>query len=236
MEKGHMGFRELLLIGVVIIGFAAAIMILMGSGPDVQKPVMANESAVEQGNDDSTLQEEPPANNTANGQPAIKESETTNKTMGQILDEGMARADSRFYEENLSGKFDIKTYRWAMGRMNESPDGIPLRKNDLLASEIRFNGRYIDSLRGFAFKVFEAEGLTAPPKYFGTMLFLSDSAPMDGYAQNTSSFDMQYDPHPELSQILESCTIIGNESLIAPSGAYIYVYDFRCKIMYGASS
>jgi hypothetical protein len=123
-----------------------------------------------------------------------------------------------------------------MGKPNESPDSIPLKQNDLRASGIRFNGRYEDSLRGFAFRTYEVEGLTAPTKIFGVAVFLSNSSVLDPYLQNSSELTIQYDPHPELAQIMEGCSVLSGTDMVTPGGAALRVYDISCKIMYGVYS
>ena len=124
---------------------------------------------------------------------------------------------------------------WSLPALNESPDSIPLKENDVRVALIRFNDRYIDSLRGFAFKRYRSEGLTAPMKIFGVMVFMADSTPLDDLQAGSSSLLIDYDPHPELAQVMEGCSILDTQDL-RTANTSIRIYDFRCKLMYGARS
>jgi hypothetical protein len=232
MGNGHLGMRELLVISVLLIGIVAAVLLLSGSGSPQQAPAASNDTNATQEPAAQPAAEPPPPE----PEPEAPAAETTQpppvKTTGELLDEGLARASARFDEVAEPAVWSTQTNRWALGNMNQTPDSIPLKENDIRVSGIRFEDRYIDSLRGFAFKAYNAANLTAPMKIFGVAVFLSNSTTLDSY---NGTFNMRYDPHPELSQVLEGCSILEVRDVPEPSGADVKVYDFRCKLMYGAS-
>jgi hypothetical protein len=235
MEKGHIELGEILFVALLIVGLAAAVFIFSG-----QKPVYLSEP----GNSSESAPSEPPADkepasgNTTRAaqippQPEPVQLPIVNTTMGAILENGLSRADSKFYSTVESGQYEINTYKWTMGKQNDSPDSIPLKPNDLRALDVRFNKLYVDSLRGFAFRVYSYSGYTGPPKIYGVAAFISDSNPLNGL---NSTIDIHYDPHPEGAQILEGCRVLATSESVTIGGTPLDVYDLECKIMYGANS
>ena len=167
--------------------------------------------------------------------PAPSAPQKSSESIGALLSDGLARADARFEAEKGPYVYDISPYSWRYSTSDsDPPDLVPVRKNDLNASAIRFPDHYVDSLRGFAFKTYQPQQLAGPMKLFGVAVFLADSTPLDAYVGG-GSFNMTYDPHPMLSQTLEGCSILNSTALSTESGSNIKVYDFRCKIIYGAS-
>ncbi|MEW6036310.1 MAG: hypothetical protein AB1529_06870 [Candidatus Micrarchaeota archaeon] len=224
---GHLGLRELLLVGLLIVGLAAAVFLLFGGRPATPAaPEPPPEEPAAAPEDEAPLAAAPEEPSQAEPE---AEANVTNKSVGQLLDEGVLRADSRFYQEVETGKYDIKAYQWALGSFGMPPDSVPLKENDLRASSVRFDGRYEDSLRGFGFKTYQPQNLSGPPRIYGTAVFLSSPGPLP-----SGKFDVEFDPHPEGTQIIEDCTVLTSEELQTGTGAAFTVYDISCKIMYGA--
>ncbi len=227
------GKRNILIAAGAIIVLAVAALVLLGSAPKPSAPPAGNISQNATPPPEQNLTQ--PANETPPPppppEPAIGE---TNSSIGALLDQGLARGDSRFEAEKGAYIYDISAYRWLYSQSDsDPPDLLPVKANDLNASYIRFPDRYIDSLRGFAFKTYQPQQLAGPMKLFGVAVFLSNSTMLDGFGNKT--FSMTYDPHPLRSQTMEGCSILDSTLLLTPSGNIIKVYDFRCKIIYGAS-
>jgi hypothetical protein len=233
MNKGHFGAREFLVIALLIIGLAAALFILLNQkGQEPQKDTIVAPS--EQPKAPETVAAPPPPAPQAPPPAPEPVQEVLNKTAGQMINESYVRSENRFYAKGLSGEFDVKSFSWSRTPFNETPESVPVKENDLTVSHVRFNDLYIDSLRIFAFSVYVPDGESGPQSIFGSMAFISPSW-MDGYA-NSSSFDIRFDPHPEGSQEIENCKILSFSSFTGASGSDIKIYDFECKVMYGASS
>ncbi|MEW6722581.1 MAG: hypothetical protein AB1324_04935 [Candidatus Micrarchaeota archaeon] len=154
-------------------------------------------------------------------------------TVGALFDEGLARADSRFDAVAEDAKWNIRTYSWSIPELDETPESVPLKADDLRASVIRFPERYEDGLRAFAFREYIAEGSSAPPKIFGVAIFLGESAYL-GEALDGGNLTIRYDPHPELSQLMEGCSVLDSRTVTGAGGEDIVIYDFSCKLRYGA--
>lgn len=235
MEKGHVELGEILFVALLVVGLAAAVILLVsGNGaPASQTPEPGNttRNATPEA---PPAQPEPAANTTSNQtQPPVIEAQppnVTNKSMDQLFQDGLDRADTWFYSHAGSGNYDTKTYGWAMGVANNTPDSIPLKENDMRAADVRFDGRYVDSLRGFTFRMYSSPGFAAPTKLYGIAVFLSNSTPLD--AAN-KTFVMQYDPYPGGPQVMEGCTVIGSSAWTTTGGSPLTIYDITCKIMYG---
>lgn len=231
MEKGHIELGEILFIALLAIGLATAIIILVdGNGnPATIPPNPGNASQ-------NATPPLPPAglgnaSNATNIEPAAAAPPpVTNKSTGAFVMDGLARADLWFNSTGPKGQFDISTHGWAMGLANASPDDIPIKANDLRAVEVRFNGRYDDSLRAFTFRHFTSPTLSEPPRLYAIAIFISDSTLVDRANQ---TFDIQYDPYPAGPQILEDCSVRNSSMLEGESGSPIKIYDITCKIMYG---
>jgi hypothetical protein len=234
MNKGHFGPREFLVIALLIIGLAAAVFIILNQkAPELQKETaMAPPEAPKPPEPAAAPPASAPPAPAAAPQPSPQ---TLNKTSGEIVNESYARAENRFYDKGLSGEFDVKSYSWSRTPFNQTPESAPLKENDLSVSYVRFNDLYIDSLRVFAFSIYTPKGEIGPQSIFGSMLFISPSW-MGGYSENGSKFDIRFDPHPEGSQEIETCKILASEEYTSSSGSDISVYDFECKVMYGAYS
>ncbi len=239
MEKGHIGPRELIVLALLVIGVVAAVYVFTG-GIGNQARLAEHPESTEESSPDVDIPgavAPPPAENAT--APAVTgavpaAANMTNETIGALLDDGLARGDARFYQRAISGEFEINTFRWAMSLFNESPDAIPVKQNDLRALSVRFNGRYEDSLRGFAFKTYGVENADAAPLIYGVAVFLANSSALDQFAANPSStFTVQYDPHPEGTQIIEGCSILSSEDAYTVSGSALKIYDVNCTIMYG---
>jgi hypothetical protein len=215
MEKGHIEFGEILVMLILVTAFATAIFILTGGTEGfiltVPKlgPIELQKTSMAVGTDQQII-------------------EVTNKTLGEIINAGMDRADARFYKEDVSGQIYISTYRWGLGYLNQTPDNISIRQNDIRASVIRFNGRYDDSLRGFAYSNYEIQNTITSPQVYAVAVFFANSTLLD----INNFVNVTYDPHPQGSQILEDCTILSKKTYVTLAGnSTIKTYDLKCKLV-----
>lgn len=236
MEKGHIEYDEILFVLLLMAGLAAAALVLLNAGtanlPSDSDNLSASPAA---GNSPPSENAAATGGNESAASVSGARPEVTTKTLDELLSDGLARGESWFYGQAFPGNYTFESFKWTLGASNESPDAIPVQENDIRASVIRFNGRYIDSLRGFSFTVYTPADVIAQTRIRGTAVFLSDSTVLDGYFQNSSGFTMTYDPHPRLSQILDDCTAASADEFLTGSGNSIKVYDFYCKLIYPAS-
>jgi hypothetical protein len=232
---GAKDWRAVLIIVSALVLMAAAAVVLMGSHGAPETVNTTPQEPAAQAVPPPQIQPNATAEATPPPPPPAPAPSLSSESIGQLLDDGLARADSRFQAVKGPYVYDVGAYRWRMsGSDSDPPDLLPVRKNDLNASVIRFPDRYIDSLRGYAFKTYQPQQLAGPMKLFGVAVFLADSTPLDAFVNGTA-FDMTYDPHPELSQTLEGCRVLNSTVLETPTGSNIKVYDFSCRLIYGAS-
>jgi len=230
-----MEYREVIIALLLLLGFATAVFFLMANkNPAAGNSPLTTESpnATQQPADTSQpANATPPQNKTPEEQQT--QIKVTDETIGQLLDAGVARADSAFYSQTSAGSYDMSSFRWTMGQFNQTPTEIALTKNDLNTAGIRFPDRYDGGLRGIVFKLYEPAESSAPPAIFGTVVFISEPTILDGYLSNKSKFSIHYDPHPEGSQVIDGCSIRSVLKLQDPAGNPINIYDLSCQVMYG---
>lgn len=214
---------------VLIIALAAAIILL--SSPHIQ-PTVENVSSNSSPTPAQITPLPPPkqVNTTAPSPPTLPPPQIINETIGGLLYDGFARADSSYYSMAQNGVLTTDTFTWAPTPLNQTPQSMPLKANDLRVSVIRFNGRYIDSLRGFGLKTYTIENASSAPKLLGTMVFISNNTTLD----SLQNFDTDVDVYPGGAKVIEGCNINSSMDFVSSDGTDIKVYDFSCKIMYGA--
>jgi len=234
MEKGHIELGEILFVALLVVGLATAILLIVDgkASPITVTPVTGNAS---QNTTPPPNQPTPPidtVNETGNQPVPVAEPTplVMNESTGTLVEEGLMRADSWFITTAPKGNFDRDTYGWAMGLANDSPDKIPIKTNDLRAVEVRIDGRYDDSLRAFAFRLYSSSDVSEPARLYAIAVFISNSTLIDSA---NSTFGIQYDPYPEGPQILEGCSTRNSSLSITPGGSPVKVYDITCNIMYG---
>src|SRR5208283_127023 len=127
----------------------------------------------------------------------------------------------------ITGNYSINTFRFALGYENNSPDSIPVVKNDARVSNVLFNGHYVDSLRAFIFRAYVLKDLSGPQKIYGTAIFFSNETPLD----SLSNFTMYYGTDPQGPQELDGCAVLSKNVSLTMSGNETSIYDVSCKLM-----
>ena len=237
MEKGHLEVGEALVAVLLLIGVVAGLYIMMN------QPRHADASGLSAVNDtgiapnESSAIPEPKTNLSVNPPGPSTAQIMTNSSLGQLMDEGVKRADSRFYKgkDLPSGDYRIDAFQWYLGVASNSPDNTSIVKNDLRVSDVRFNDRYVDSLRAFIFKTYVITDLSSAPKLYGTAIFYSDETPLDGFVQNQSAFRVYYGTHPTGPKILDGCVALSKNISVTLNGNPISIYDISCKSIYEAN-
>src|SRR4030095_16691822 len=151
----------------------------------------------------------------------------TTKTIGELLADGSSRAEAIFNRIAEPAQWQTETYQWARSNFSNVPDYIPLKQNDIMTSGTRFNGKYIDSLRGFMLKIYSADDLSAPGKIYATAVIISDTSLLDNA---TGDIDIEFDTLPRVGKVFEGCRVIHTEEYRSANGNPIKIYDFNCKI------
>lgn len=149
----------------------------------------------------------------------------TNKTVEEFLDEGLARVNSAFFRDYPSGEFVVRTYTWIIGGSDIKPDQVPIGSADLVRA-VLFNDEKDNSLKGFAFKIYE-------PKEGG----LAEARGIGVFNSRTTKLDLYYD-NPELDleivfypfgKNLYDCEVTDKEQYLAEDDSWITNYMFMCE-------
>jgi len=168
------------------------------------------------------------------GFPTLDASLEGELSCSMLLEGGLERADQRFRSEAVSGDFGIESYRWTKSRGDLEPDAIPLKADDATNSLIRFDGRYSDALRGFAFKTYQVEDGSEPMMIYGSALFLGPEPLFEERLSDGATMEIAYDPHPLGFQVLEGCSVLGAYHFQTSGGSEVRVYDLGCSLMHDA--
>jgi len=150
--------------------------------------------------------------------------EYSDKTVGQFLEDGIAKLNSEFYKAHPSGNFTVETYTWIIGNVDIKPDQIPVGAADL-ESSVLFNNEKNNKLRGFGFKAYvPAEGGFSEARAIA--VFNAGNTMLDVY--QSAGIDIKIDFYP-FSKSLHYCTITGKEQYLAEDESWITNYYFSCE-------
>jgi len=235
MKEGHAEYGEIFVALLLIIAVAAAgIFFLNGTKGDVGSTLvpLSNQTANTTPPGNASNQPSMTASFNSTGSTSNVTVNITNETASQLIGDGIARAMARFALDPKHTLYVSVSYPWSI-QGNITPDSIPIKQNDLRASAILFNGRYIDSLRGFGLVVnTPSPEIVAPMVIEATAIFLGNSTSLDAFSASGNTFTMKYEPYPSGSQYLEKCEIVADMDLLSMNGSAYKIYDFDCKDMY----
>ncbi len=211
MKKGEIELGEILFIFLIVCGIVLATYIISSSGGNGSAYVPPSEYGT-----------------------SIAQlfSYTPDATIGELLNEGLTVCDMLFYADTESGDFLVTGYSWTLGDRTTSPDSIPVVEDDIRTSAALFDDRYISSLRGFAFKVYESQTDPVPSVISGLAAFNSEHTYLDDYYENCSTFSIRYYPERSGKKRLEGCSIISKDELKTQEGNDISVYFFKCGVVW----
>jgi len=235
MKEGHAEYGEIFVALLLIVAVAAA-SIFYFSGPkgDVGSVTVPISNQTANTTATSNQQHMPSTNlsfNSSVSSPNVSIN-ITNETTSQLIDDGIARAMARFANNPQHTLYVSVSYPWSI-QGNITPDSIPIKQNDLRTSAMLFNGRYIDSLRGFGLVVnTPSPEIIAPQVIEATAIFLANSTSLDTFASSGGTFTIKYEPYPSGSQYIENCRIVADMDLVSTNGSAYKIYDFDCKDMY----
>lgn len=144
------------------------------------------------------------------------------KTLDQILNEAIEGMKSDFYREN-SGTFTETTYTW---KFKQGPEVKP---GDLVfdaapKTDITFDEKTIDDLRGAAFVVFEEDDSA---QAYATIVVLNDFTLLDNYLVE-DAFDIDYFYAPSHGD-MRDCWIFSKEIYKNTDDDWISIYSIRCE-------
>jgi len=147
-------------------------------------------------------------------------SHLVNKTVSELLDEGMARIPGEFYA-NHSGAFQETRYTWVKRTTAGGQDGITIGSN----VNVEFDGEAIGSLEASGFYVFT--DVEEDSEAYGLAIFRDSTTPLDDYGA-ADVFGIDY---LSLNKELRSC-LITSRDYNSDEGDLLITYSFRCARAY----
>ena len=176
----------------------------------------------------TNVTEPPPANVTSPANvtpPAPLPFPTTDKTLTQMLDEGLDKARTDFYRSN-SGTYDERTYTWKRYSANITPDEIVFPAP---ADDVKFDGASISSINASGFVVFNNTQNDIVRAY-GLAIFQANNTKLDSYT-GSDTFDIDYFP-PIIDKELRDCQVYVQDYVFTPEDKLLITYFFKCEKVY----
>ncbi|MBD3210657.1 hypothetical protein GF318_04725 [Candidatus Micrarchaeota archaeon] len=150
--------------------------------------------------------------------------ETTNKTIGEMMEDVMEDLRTDFYSEN-SGSFQMDSFTWRRIQENYSAGDIVF--DEAPSSDVEFDGTVIDTIKASGYYVF-TETEEDWSEAYGFAIFRDAATMLDTYT-GTDAFEVWY--FSDLSEYeLDNCWIY--EKVLQRdegTGAYISTYYFQCE-------
>lgn len=158
-----------------------------------------------------------------------------NRTMGEILVQGRLELDDAFYSEIEDGDFRIRTHEWMIGEKTDAPDTVPLGQEKRLISEILFDDTYVESIRGFTFKVYTPTSTINEEKHTrikAFAVFLDEETIFDDHFANSTKFNFDYFPYPVSRKDVENCEVVSSNTYMTENETVFKTYFFDCTFIW----
>ncbi len=157
----------------------------------------------------------------------------TDKSTGELLDDGIEELSDYFYSTHAEGDYIIETHKWSLGNMNAPPDSIPHSENiSIPLYPVLFNGRYLYEIRGFAAKVYERTDAAVPTDIECLAIFLDTSDTLDEYYANNETFEIKFYTYYKEKKFLEGCHVNSHKDAITKNGTFIRTYYMHCNLIW----
>lgn len=161
----------------------------------------------------------PPANQTP--PPSEPFATPTNKSVQEMMEDGLDRAESDFYKEN-DGTFEQKRYTW----LRQPPPQGGIIFDQAPYQDVEFDGQSIPAIQASGFVSFE-NALTDTEKAYGLAIFKAKSTPLDQYT-GSDAYDVFYFPDM-IDKELRDCWTYARDYNINPANEWFVTYFFRCE-------
>ncbi len=115
------------------------------------------------------------------------------------------------------------------------PDLVPLGNEKRLTSEFLFNGHYITSTRGLAFKIYTPTAIDTETRIKGVGVFLNDSTQLDEWLETGEEFSFDYFPWPTTRKLMEGCHVESSHIYRTGDDAVFKTYFFDCQYVWAGT-
>ena len=162
--------------------------------------------------------EEQPPNETIEPEPPPEPTiPITNKSIDEMLDDGIQKLRMDFYARTSNGTFQERRYKWK--RITDVTPGEIVFDSP---SYVRFEGLVIQSLYASGVVIFENIE-TVSEEGCGLAIFKDTATPLDDY----DFFKVDY-PSPVINKELRDCWVYEKEHQQNPQGEDLLTYYFKC--------
>lgn len=178
-------------------------------------------------NFECTIEEVPEENQSGDVTSPISEEldiPSTNKTIGEMLDDGMQKLQSKFYTDH-SGSFTETRYKWRRFPINATPQEIVADTTS--AFDMRFDGDVVQSIQTSGAIVF-MNTETEQSEIFGLAIFKDRTTPLDTYPDFKTTFDVEF-LHPNIAKELHNCQAYEKVYHKNLQDEWLLTYYFECE-------
>lgn len=149
--------------------------------------------------------------------------EHTNKTVKELINDGLEKVNSEFWKDHPSGDYTIETYTWVKGTTDIKPHEMPVG-GSYVDTAVLFNGDRDMSIKGFGFKSYvPSDDSMAESRAVG--VFHSDFPMIHIYEYNQMNLKIDFYPY---GKSLYSCEINEKQQYLAEDDSWITIYYFIC--------
>ncbi len=150
----------------------------------------------------------------------------SDKTVGTMLSEGLDKVRLDFYREN-DGSFEETRYTW---KRAATADPMPGEVGFDLAplTDVKFDGKTIDSLQGVGFAVFN--GTSKNTKALGVVVVLDKMSMLDDYT-GSDAFDVEYFPSVE-HRYFKDCWVYSKDFSKNMDSEWVSTYFVQCEAVF----
>jgi len=153
----------------------------------------------------------------------------TDKTLEQLLDDGVDGINDEFYSQIESGTYNITSHKWLKTGEND-PDSVTIGGDAGVTADILFNGQELTGIVAFGAKTFEQTD--GPEEEARALAIFTDSPALLSslYESEGSSLTILYKaPTPDV--LMEECTVTGFErySQMEHDNRVLEYYTFTCE-------
>lgn len=161
--------------------------------------------------------------------------QVTTKSIGALVDDGLAQAAQNFYVKNPSGNYRIDTQEWTLSSLNQAPDYISSSDATSIPTyPVLFDGKYLYEIRGFGAKAYERTDQAQPVDIECFAIFLGTSDTLNNYYSSGKGFEIKFYTYTTDIKLLENCVVESYQDAMTQNGNLLRTYYMHCNVVWGS--